>query len=75
MSSKAAAGVIISKIIHHHFKNNRFQPFQQSSHFPDLDEPEYFVQVVQHFLNQGVFSKARKIAARKKRAARWLLLN
>lgn len=51
-------GIPISKIIHRHLQNSRFQPFLQSAHFPDLEEPEKFVQTVQDFLNHKVLSEA-----------------
>ncbi|MGM9932856.1 alpha/beta fold hydrolase [Pradoshia sp.] len=46
-------GIPLSKLIHHHLPNSCFHPFYHSAHFPDLDEPERFIQVVQQFLEQN----------------------
>ncbi|QTC41599.1 alpha/beta fold hydrolase [Bacillus sp. V3] len=43
-------GIPISKIIHKKLRNSTMALFEKSAHFPDLEETEKFVEVVQHFL-------------------------
>ncbi len=49
-------GISISKIIHKGLRNSDIVLFNNSAHFPDLEEPEKFNMTVQEFLDQKVVS-------------------
>jgi proline iminopeptidase len=46
-------GIPISTLIHKELRNSEMVLFNNSAHFPDLEEPEKFNSTVQEFLDQG----------------------
>lgn len=44
-------GMPISKLIHSNLPNSKLVLFRKSAHFPDLEEPEKFIKVINLYLN------------------------